>query len=370
MKWSWTVGKLAGIEMRIHGTFLLLLGWVVLSHYIDGHGAAAMLMGLAFILALFACVVLHELGHALAARRMGIATRDITLLPVGGVARLERIPEAPPQELWIALAGPAVNLAIAAVLFVFLQLTHDWEPVNRLRLTAGPFFERLLAANVSLVLFNLIPAFPMDGGRVLRALLATRMPYLKATRTAAAIGQGFAVVFGFVGLFVNPILLAIAVFVWFGASQEAAAAPLRRALAGSTAAGAMLTRFDTLRSADTLADAVRLSLAGAQRDFPVVEFGQVTGMLARADMLAALADRGPGYRVAFAMRPVFPVAEWSEPLEAVSRRLQEWQCDSMPVIRNGRMVGLFTSENLGEHLLIESILREGRRNPEVLRPAV
>lgn len=223
MKWSWKVGQIAGIDLRIHATFVLLLGWVGASYWVAGRSVHMALSGVTFIVALFACVVLHELGHAMAARKFGIRTRDITLLPIGGLARLERIPEEPQKELWIALAGPAVNVAIAAVLFIWLVATHEWEPMDRLRVAAGPFVERLLMANIWLVLFNLVPAFPMDGGRVLRALMAARMPYLKATQIAANVGQGLAFAFGFAGLFLNPMLLFIGLFVWIGAAQEARA---------------------------------------------------------------------------------------------------------------------------------------------------
>jgi Zn-dependent protease len=184
MKWSWKVGRLAGIDLRIHATFLLLLGWVWWSYWMAGKSMEAMLAGVAFIVALFACVVLHELGHAITARTFGIPTRDITLLPIGGVARIERMPEDPKQELWVALAGPAVNVVIGAVLYCWLTLTHGWAPFTNLTVISGPFVERLLLANIWLVLFNLIPAFPMDGGRVLRALLASRMTYTKATQVA------------------------------------------------------------------------------------------------------------------------------------------------------------------------------------------
>ena len=227
MKWSWKIGKLAGIDLNIHVTFLLLLGWVALSHWSAGKTLDAVVSGVGFILALFACVILHELGHALAARRFGIATRDITLLPIGGVARLERMPEEPRQELWVALAGPAVNVVIAAAIYVWLTLTNGWVPLSQLSVASGPFLERIMVANVWLVVFNLIPAFPMDGGRVLRALLASRMEYLKATQIAAGLGQGLAFVFGFIGLFTNPFLLFIALFVWIGAAQEASAVQMK-----------------------------------------------------------------------------------------------------------------------------------------------
>jgi Zn-dependent protease/CBS domain-containing protein len=362
MKWSWKVGQLAGIDLRIHTTFLLLLGWLGAVHWMAGRNMHALVAGLAFIVALFACVLFHEMGHALAARRFGIQTRDITLLPIGGLARLERIPEEPKQELWIALAGPAVNVAIAVGLYAWLTLTLEWEPFGRLGITTGPFVERLLFANISLVLFNLIPAFPMDGGRVLRALLAFRMTYPKATQTAALTGQAIAVIFGFAGAFMNPMLLFIAVFVWIGASQEARAVQMKSALSGVPARAMMLTEFERLQSGDTLADAVRLTLKGSQHDYPVVEFGMVIGILTRADLLSALAEHGDDYPVTLAMRHEFPVAEPAEMLVSALQRLHESDSDVMPVVHDGELIGLVTMDHLSGYLRIEETLqkRDGR----------
>jgi Zn-dependent protease/CBS domain-containing protein len=358
MKWSWKVGRLAGIDLRIHATFLLLLGWVWWSYWMAGKSMEAMLAGVAFIVALFACVVLHELGHAITARTFGIPTRDITLLPIGGVARIERMPEDPKQELWVALAGPAVNVVIGAVLYCWLTLTHGWAPFTNLTVISGPFVERLLLANIWLVLFNLIPAFPMDGGRVLRALLASRMTYTKATQVAASVGQGLAFVFCFLGLFTNPMLLFIGLFVWIGATQEAGATQMKSALAGTPASAAMLTDFKELMSSDTLADAVRLILRGSQSDFPVVENGRVIGILTRIDLLRTLAEHGQDHSVARAMRQEFLVAEPNEMLAIAFHRLQSCDCHTMPVVDNGRLVGLITMDNLGEYLLIEAAIQK------------
>src|SRR5215208_1533328 len=190
MKWQWKLGTLAGIDVFVHATFLLLIGWVGYSYWLEHGTLAKVAEGILFILALFLCVVLHEYGHALTARKYGIKTRDITLYPIGGVARLERMPEKPIEELWVALMGPAVNLVIAAVLFAYLYISGGLVPMNELAVTSGSFLARLMTVNISLVLFNLIPAFPMDGGRVLRALLAMRMEYVRATQIAANIGQG------------------------------------------------------------------------------------------------------------------------------------------------------------------------------------
>jgi Zn-dependent protease/CBS domain-containing protein len=358
MKWSWKLGQLAGIDLRIHATFLLLLGWIGASYWTTGKSMGAMLAGVGFIMVLFACVVFHELGHAIAARKIGIQTRDITLLPIGGLARLERMPEEPKQELWIALAGPAVNVAIAAVLYGWLTFAHEWEPFSKLGIATGPFVERLMVANIWLVLFNLIPAFPMDGGRVLRALLASRMTYLKATQTVAWVGQGLAFVFGFIGLLTNPMLLFIGLCVWIAARQEASAAQVRSALSGTPARAVMLTDFDTLRSGDALAVAVHLTLKGSQHDFPVIEREQVIGILTRKDLLAALADYGRDHPVTFVMRRGFPIAESGETLDVVFQRLQAGRSETIPVVHDGRLVGLVTMDNLSEFLLIEAILQK------------
>jgi Zn-dependent protease/CBS domain-containing protein len=358
MKWSWKIGTLAGVELRIHATFLLLLGWVGARHWMTGRSVDAALNGVAFILALFGCVLLHELGHSLAARKYGIPTRDITLLPIGGVARLERMPEEPSQELWVALAGPAVNVAIAGTLFVWLNVTQGWAPMSQMQVASGPFAERLLIANVWLVLFNLVPAFPMDGGRVLRALLAMRMEYVKATQIAAGVGQALALVFGFIGLFANPMLLFIALFVWIGASQEASATGMKSALSGTPIRAAMLTDFRVLQPGDTLADAVRLILGGSQQDFPVVEDRKPVGVLTRADLLVALAEHGEDHPVSVAMRREFLVTDYTEMLEVALQRLQECSCRTMPVVHEGRLVGLLAMDNVGEYLLIQAAIKK------------
>ncbi len=359
MRWSWRIGSLAGIELRIHATFLLLVAWVGAAHWASGRSLDAVLGGVFFILALFACVVLHELGHAMAARQFGIPTRDITLLPIGGVARLERMPEKPEQELWVAVAGPLVNVAIAAGLFVWLTVSHAWAPLGQLHVASGPLLARLMVANVTLVAFNLIPAFPMDGGRVLRALLAKRLDYVRATQVAAGIGQGVAFGFGLLGLFFNPLLMFIALFVWIGASQEASATQMKAALAGTPIQTAMMTEFMQLGPDDTLADAARMVLQSSQQDFPVVEQGEVIGILTRADLLLALAKQGNEYPVSAVMRRDFIAAEDTEMLETAFQRLQQCNCHTMPVLRQGRIAGLLTMDNLGEYLLIQAAMKNG-----------
>lgn len=356
MKWSWKLGEVAGIGVYMHATFLILIGWVALIHWNEGHSLMATVVGIAFILALFGCVLLHELGHALTAKRYGIRTRDITLLPIGGLARLERMPDDPRQELWVALAGPAVNVVIAAALFTLLQLTGGLEPLARLTVTGGSFLQRFMLVNLFLAVFNMIPAFPMDGGRVLRALLARRMDYVQATQLAAHLGQGIAFLFGFIGFFGNPFLLFIALFVWIGAAQEASMVQMRSALGGIPVSRAMLTDFRALSPDDSLARAVELVLAGSQQDFPVLEDGRVVGVLTRADLLIALARQGQGAPVRDVMRRQFQMVDSSEMLETAFARLQECECRTLPVMRLGQLVGLLTMDNLGEFITIQGAL--------------
>mgnify|MGYP000145869235 CR=1 FL=1 len=363
MKWSLKLGRILGIDVYIHVTFLLLLGFVGLAHWLPDRSLPSALSGVGFFMGLFACVLLHEYGHALMARRYGIKTRDITLLPIGGVARLERMPEQPIQELWVALAGPAVNVVIAAVLFVWLNLTSSWDPVSSLSMNQGNLLERLFAVNVFLVLFNMLPAFPMDGGRVLRSLLAMRMEYSRATNIAATIGQGMALLFGFVGLFSNPMLLFIALFVWFGASQEAEAAAMKSSLAGVLVREAMLTEFKTLAPHETLGAVTKLLLAGSQQDFPVVEHGQVVGLLVRTDLFAALREQGEDVTVAAVMQRDFEILKSDELLDAAFSRVQPEKGLTMPVMKNSQLVGLLNAENLGEFFMIRAALANRHRQP-------
>ncbi len=356
MKWSWKIGTFAGIAVYVHATFVLLLGWIALSHWMQYQSLLPTLLGVGFILALFLCVVLHEYGHALAARKFGISTKDISLLPIGGLARLERIPDKPNQELWVALAGPTVNIVIAALLAVYLVLSGHFEPVQQMGLTHGAFLERVMFANLFLVGFNMIPAFPMDGGRVLRAVLAKRMEYARATRIAANVGHGLAFVFGFLGLFTNPFLVFIALFVWIGAAQEAAMAETKSLMSSASAKDAMIPEFRTLSPRDELSHAVKLVLNGWQQDFPVVDEGRVVGMLLRADMIATLASGQVHASVQQAMREDFPVASPVEPLQSVFTRLHETEAATVPIVENGRLVGLITLENMTEYMMIHAAL--------------
>jgi Zn-dependent protease/predicted transcriptional regulator len=360
MKWSWKIGEIAGIGVFVHATFLILVVWIGLSYWQSERSIAAVIEGVGFILALFGCVVLHELGHALAARRYGIATRDITLLPIGGVARLERMPEDPKQEIVVAIAGPLVNVVIAAAIYAGLFISGNVISSEQVTIVGGSFLVSLMLVNVILVLFNLIPAFPMDGGRVLRAVLATKMDYATATQQAAHVGQLIALVFGLLGLFTNPFLVFIALFVWIGAAAEASMAQVKSALGGIPVETAMLTDFHWLKPQDTIASAVELTISGSQKDFPVVDDGEVVGLLNQADMLAALSKRGPDTTVEMVMQTDVKFADSHEMLEAVLARLQQLGRQTMPVTHDGKLVGMITLDNIGEFIMIQAALTEKR----------
>ncbi len=274
MGWSLNIGRIAGTEIRVHITFLLFLIWIFAASYASG-GADAAWSGLIFILLVFTCVVAHEFGHIFTARAFGVQTPDVTLLPIGGVARLERIPEDPGQEFLIAIAGPLVNVAIVLVLMAFAGATIG----NGMAVEDGKvsLVDRLAATNLFLALFNMIPAFPMDGGRILRALLGIRLGFVRATEIAAQIGQVLAFVLGFIGLFYSPILIFIAIFVYLAATSEAHMVALRAMSRGVPVSAAMMTRFATLRPDEEIEQAVQTLLQTSQGEFPVVDARRQTG---------------------------------------------------------------------------------------------
>jgi Zn-dependent protease len=339
-----------------------LLGWVVLTHVMQGDGAAAV-GSVGLILAVFGTVVLHELSHALTARRFGIRTRDITLLPIGGISSLERMPEKPSQELLVALAGPAVNLVIALVLFGIISALGGPLGVKDLQVVGGSFLTKFMWINVSLAVFNLLPAFPMDGGRVLRAALALRTSYARATELAARIGQGMALVFGVLGLLFNPILLVIALFVWMGAHQESSLIQLRALLGGIPIQNAMITDFRALEPREPLSRAVEFILAGFQHDFPVIDGKRAVGVLTRSDVVRGLAEAGKAAPVEDWMHSDFGTAEPTETLERALDRLSAHEAGTIVVAKDAQVLGLVTPENIGELMMFETAIRKGQGRP-------
>ena len=356
MRWSWKFATVAGIPVRVHVTFFLLLAWFFWTGI--SRGMTEAVQSVLFILAAFGCVVLHEFGHALTARRYGVVTRDITLLPIGGVARLDRFPRKPSQEVAIALAGPAVNVVIAGILYLVMRLSPVRYDFGDPTLLQRSFVARLFAFNVVVTVFNLIPAFPMDGGRVLRALLAMRLEYVRATRIAATVGQGLAFLFGVLGLFGNPMLILIALFVFIGAGQESTLVRMHSMFDGVPVQSAMITDFRALHADDPITRAVELLLEGHQQDFPVLDGrdGVVPlGILTRSDLLKAVAGGRTEARVGEVVRRSCVAVHPDEMLEDVFRRMQENGCPAVPVVLPGRgIIGMVTLENVGEFAMVQA----------------
>lgn len=370
MKWSFKLTRLWGIDVYIHYTFLLLLGFVGLQSGLERGNWSAALGGMAFFLSLFLCVLLHEYGHAMAARRYGIGTHDITLLPIGGVARLERMPENPAHELVIAIAGPLVNVVIAGGLALGMVISGTaWGSLRDLESVS--YFQRLIVINLSLVVFNLLPAFPMDGGRVLRAVLAMSLDPLRATRIAANIGRTMAVLFVALAFYTrSPILGLIAVFVWLGAGAEAAATEARSFIGDARVFRAMLTHFQVLSPTDPLARAAQLIISGSQTDFPVVASdGRVVGVLSRSALFAGLTREGESAPVERVMETNFLTLDADQSLEAALALLSESPAPLAAVASQGRIVGILTLENASEFIALQRA-RRSRMPQEPVSPPV
>lgn len=384
LKGSLRLGSLAGIPLYVHWTFALLIGWLVFIALRQGgpHPWVSAAWNVGFVGAIFGCVVLHELGHALAARKYGVPTRDITLLPIGGVARLERMPENPAQELVVAIAGPLVNVVIAGVLMGVIVATGGLASMTgevSIPQSGGEFVVVLAVANIALVLFNLLPAFPMDGGRMLRAVLAMLMDRTRATQIAARIGQFMALGFGIFGLLSgNFLLLFIAVFVWLGAGAEAAAEQQRSMMRGLRVGQAMASRFRSLRASDTLQTAARELLAGHQEDFFVLgdqargddDAEALVGVLTRQDLVRGLAGPGRDAPVSLVMRKPCPTAREGDDLQTLMVRQETsdqgggrpWPVVAVVRREAGldgaagmtRIVGIVTPENVMELMMVRS----------------
>lgn len=370
MSWSFGIARIAGIPLRVHVTFVLILVW---GAYYWGSaaddGARGALFGVTATLLLFACVTLHELGHSVQALRYGIAVEDITLYPIGGVARLREIPRHPMQEFRIAIAGPLVNVVILGVLLLAAAvlgepgLRRPGALVDELR---NPVWQDLLPylmfANLSLALFNLLPAFPMDGGRILRSLLAMRVDHGRATAIAAAVGQGMALLFGLYGFATGQIfMIVLAIFVWMGAGEEGRQSHLRDRF-GTTAVGqAMIRQPWTLSPEWPLRRAVELTLSTAQADFPVIgPAGNVIGLLTLSDLLDALSNQ-PNSTIGDAMRRDFPRASASEPIMDAHDRMSANGLRAIPVV-DGQdvLIGLLTPGDIAELLGVIGASRPGR----------
>jgi Zn-dependent protease/CBS domain-containing protein len=345
--------KLFGVPVRLHFTFILLLVFLL---FIGVGQHQSGLMTALYVLALFASVLLHELGHTLVARRYGIRTIEIVMFPIGGISRPERAPKAR-EELWVALSGPLVNLLIAAGLLTWVGVQQGFVSLAQLREpTDANLAERVALGNLLLFVFNLLPAYPMDGGRMLRAFLSLRLPEEEATRIAAGAGQGLAILMGLVGLlWGNFMLMFVALFVYLGAAHETAAARGRILTTGFPVSAAMITDFRTLQHGDSIRDAGQMLLATSQHDFPVMLGDSVVGLLTRSALVRAMLADGPDGYVAGAMDREFPRVAPEQPLQEVLPQVSGPGACVLVLNSEGRLVGLLTSENVSEFLLLRQV---------------
>jgi Zn-dependent protease len=351
---SGTVGVLTifGVPIRFHFTFVLLVIFLIVMGL---GGKQSAVTSVLYIGALFGSVLLHEIGHAVVSKRYGIRTIEIVMFPIGGVARLERSPK-PHQEFWIAIAGPLVNLLIAGAAFSFVEWRKAIDVVAEMtRPSELGLLERIAFGNLILAAFNMIPAFPMDGGRVLRSVLARFKPEDEATRIAAGAGRLLAIAMALYGLLnTHYMLVFIAFFVYLGAAQESAVAKGRLLTHGIPVRAAMMTKYYTLSHGDTIREAANLLLSTAQQDFPVMHADQVVGLLGRNLLLKAMANEGPDSYVAAAMERNFTSFPPDMNLaEALPLMAQGSPCAL--VMDNGQLMGLLTTDNLSEFLVLRSI---------------
>lgn len=355
MRWSIDLGSIAGTAIRVHVTFLLFLAFIGILAY-RANGPQAAWDTLAFIVLIFVCVVAHEFGHVLMARRFGAKTRDVTLFPIGGVANMERVPEKPSQEILVSLAGPFVNLVIALGIMIWLGNSLTEEDFNNIGNSQASLALRIAAANLILMTFNLLPAFPMDGGRVLRALLALKWSRSRATKIAASIGQIFAFGLGFLGLFGNPFLLIIAAFIFIAAGAEADAAALHDSARDLTVGEAMMTEFSAVHPADTISASIERLIRSSNEIFPVMdETGRAFGIVTRLDILAALTENADTTPVSAIMHPVETILTEDENLETVLTHFEKSNVPALVVANNAkRMIGLITRTAIAQAILVHT----------------
>ena len=356
MTWSFQIGRAFGIPLRVHLTFFLLLLYLAIFSSADSgmRGAAGMI----FIVGLFACVVIHELAHSLVARHYGIPVRYIILLPIGGISMMEKMPDKPHEEFNVAVVGPLTSLALALVLGGLVYVTggghaflHPWT------ISGASYLARLAWLNLLLAAFNLLPAFPLDGGRVLRAILALHMDYAQATHTAAVIGQGLAILLGFLGLLANPWLVLIAVFVYMGAGSEDTQVRLRRALQEVPAWRAMIREFRSLDRGTTLADAFEYASHSYQHDFPVLDNGQLVGIVTRHALITGMQTLG-GDAVVSAVMVTDPCrVSPTDSLADIYQEISTGACPIAAVTEGARLVGLVTPESVSQYMLSSAYQR-------------
>jgi Zn-dependent protease/predicted transcriptional regulator len=366
MKYSLYLGRISGIRISVHWTFLLLIIWIVYSNIRSGLNFTEIVWSVGFVLVIFLCVILHELGHALAAQRYHIKTRDITILPIGGVAQLESMPEKPREELVVALAGPLVNVIIAGILFPFVSVSGRLAEFESLEtIGSGNFLPALMSINLWLAVFNLIPAFPMDGGRVLRALLGFRLPHPKATRIAASIGQVLAIGFVFLGfIFPQPFLVFIGFFIFIGAQQEAVYSRSKFMLQGYTVGDVLMDEIPFIDKNASVREAATRLLHSQNKNFVVTSEGRPVGTLTRNEIIRALGERGENITVDEIKDVNMLVLSRTMPLEQAWNLMRQQRKPLMLVMSGGQLEGVVDEENVAEFVLVRTAAdRSGARRP-------
>lgn len=360
MNYKLYIGKVSGIKIFIHWTFALLIAWIVYNDLKAGLGANDILWSIAFVLSIFGCVTLHELGHSLTAQRYHIKTKDITLLPIGGVASLESIPEKPKEELLVALAGPLVNVVIALLLLPFVHWPETTDALQGLNKVGGAnFLISLLSVNLTLAVFNMIPAFPMDGGRVLRALLSYKMNRVKATRIAAGIGQALALGFVILGFYGNPFLVFIGIFIFLGAQGESKYAQTRALFTGVTIREVMMKEVPLLEAHITIREAALQLLVGQNKSFVVVKNGQPVGTLSQQEIIKALGEQGENALVENAMDNNLLYLDAGLSLEEGLKQLQVSKKSLALVTAQNALLGAVDVQNITEFLMIKNVRQKG-----------
>lgn len=354
MKGTFQIAKLFNIPVKVHWSFVLIIVWVIFSGYSEGLGSGGTFWLSLLMLGMFVCVVMHEYGHALTARRFGVNTKDIILLPIGGVARLDKLPEKPLEELLVAIAGPLVNIGIAIVLSTYFF----FEPLEGVRQTiqyeggatvARTFVPYLILLNVVLAVFNLIPAFPMDGGRVLRALLAMRMSRVKATRIASIVGQIFAVCFVIASIYPlkSPIFTLLGVFIFFIAYQENKSTKKEQSLHDLPLSEVYRSDFTRLEMQDTMRSVLAVSEIKKENSFLVFnEENQVIGVIHDLFLKEAVQQNDLDAPVAAYMSQHFDFISSSDSTLNVLQAMQTEGYSIIPVLENGIVIGVIDKDGI------------------------
>jgi len=356
MRSSIRMGKIFGIEFHIHVTFFLLLLFVFVS-VLNEQGLRAAFSATLFICAIFVCVLIHEIGHSLIARRFGKETKSITLLPIGGMAAMEEIPQRPLQEIAMAIIGPMINLAIAGVLYT---IVGRWTGVSIPGLypaSVRSFVGGLIGVNISLAIFNMLPAFPMDGGRVFRGLLALKMDYVRATSVAVSVGQALAVVLVFIGVFFNLWLALIGLFLYIGAGSEKQQVIVRSMLHKVPVAEVMTTDFRSLHPDEPIGHALEHFYHGCQEDFPVIGDNGIEGILTRDRILASIHEKGLNVHVSEIMDRTFTSVAPETPLDDVYKQLHATKRTAVAVVEDNTVKGIVCLDSLSRYFMVKAAMK-------------